>query len=282
MDKNIMDNVKKDKIDVHHRFGEMSELQQAYGLRILGGSSWRTNKDSYYKCPTRYFEFYSISFMYDGDGKFWSEETGEIDIKPPSFVLVSPHVVNRYGGAHGKTYAEDSVIFYGDIADRLLRSGVFKTGVYPTSILRKVPAIVEKSRNPSVQSQLNANMDLQNLIFEIYNESKSVSSKPDVIHRVLAEINANVGKWYQVSELAELAEMSIATFRRKFQQETGMLPKRYIEELKINSAADDLLKLPLKISEIALRYGYFDCYHFSRRFKIIKGCSPEQYRKTYS
>jgi AraC-like DNA-binding protein len=35
------------------------------------------------------------------------------------------------------------------------------------------------------------------------------------------------------------------------------------------------------VVDIASRLGYFDQYHFSRRFKQIKGYSPQIYRKLF-
>ena len=62
---------------------------------------------------------------------------------------------------------------------------------------------------------------------------------------------------------------------------TGMLPKQYIEELKIRLAAALLLDSRLTVTEIAARFGYLDPYHFSRRFKQRVGVSPEKYRNAY-
>lgn len=276
-----MDDVKKRQIHVHRRIGEMSELQKTYGLRVcMVNVGYVSHLDSYYDCRYRKFEFYSISNVWDGGGKFWTEETGEIDVKAPAFVMVAPGVVNRYGGANGLRYAEDALTFYGPVADSLYRLGVFKTGVFPTSILRRIPSILKKFQDPSEQAKINVCMDIQNLLLEIYNERLAEKMDDNVISKILCEIENNIEKWYQVRELAEMADMSISTFRRKFQQKTGVLPKKYIEELKIHRAANDIISSNKKILQIAAKYGYYDSYHFSRRFKTIMGCSPEQYRKT--
>lgn len=277
-----MDDVKNNQILVHRRAGEMSELQKIYGLRISGVSvGYAAGEDSYKNCSFRKFEFYSVSNVWDGGGKFWTEETGEIEVKAPAFVMVAPGVLNRYGGANRKKYVEDAVTFYGPVADSLYNLGVFKTGVFPTSILRRIPSIQEKFQNPSEQSKINVCMELQNLLLEIYNERLAGNVENNVMSKIIRELENNVEKWFQVGELAEMADMSISTFRRRFFQETGVLPKRYIEELKIHHAANDIISSDIKISVAAAKYGYFDPYHFSRRFKKIMGCSPEQYRKTF-
>lgn len=283
MEKNVMNDVKNSQMEIHARVGEMTELQKIYGLRICSISiGYATEKNSYINCKCRKFEFYSISCAWDGGGKFWTEETGEIEVTAPSFVMVAPGVINRYGGANGKSYVEDAITFYGPAADKLHQLGVFKTGVFPSAVLRRLPDIQKNFQNPAHQSQLNALCQLQNLIFEIYNERLNGKIKKNFIGKILQEIEKNIDKWYQVEELAEMAEMSLSTFRRKFLQTTGVLPKRYIEELKIHHAAKDLISSDKKISRIAAYYGYFDPYHFSRRFKKVMGYSPEQYRMTFA
>ena len=232
MDKSVMNNVKKNQIQIHQNFGEMNDLQKKYGLRIISGHlGMRSSIDGYHKYPLRKFEYYSLSYLINGKAKFWTEETGEISFEAPAFIIMPPNVLNCYGGDEGTAFYEDAICFEGVIADNLLKSGVLKTGVFPTQILRKMPQIVELFKQPAEQSQLNANMELQKLIFEIYNERFNKKLLDNPIEKIIAEITSNPDKWFQVSELTELAGMSLSTFRRNFKKHTGVLPKHYIENL---------------------------------------------------
>lgn len=278
-----MDNVKNTQIDIHRRFGEMSELQRNYGLRIISGHlDIISAVNGYHKFTMRKFEYYSLSYLVAGKAKFWTEKTGEISFEAPAFVIMAPNVLNKYGGDKNTQFHEDAVCFEGEVADNLLKSGVLQVGVFPTGIVRKMSRIIELFKRPSEHAQLNANIELQKLIFEIYNERVEKKIPDNPIQRVIKEINENITKWYQISELTELSGMSLSTFRRNFLKETGVLPKRYIEELKLRHAANDLITSNLKISQIANNYGYLDPYHFSRRFKAIIGTSPEKYRSDFS
>ena len=82
-----------------------------------------------------------------------------------------------------------------------------------------------------------------------------------------------------VAELAELCNLSQDQFRRNFLHHTGMLPKSYLEELKLRQSAELLFSTRGTVAEIAARCGYVDPYHFSRRFKRLFGVSPERYRR---
>ena len=69
-----------------------------------------------------------------------------------------------------------------------------------------------------------------------------------------------------------------AVFAKIFKKHTGMLPKEYIEALKLRHAAGVLLSSPASIKDVAAQFGYRDPFHFSRRFKLKFGVSPERYR----
>ena len=61
----------------------------------------------------------------------------------------------------------------------------------------------------------------------------------------------------------------------------GVLPKLYIDKLRLNKAAELLVETNLNIAEIAEMMGYQDPFHFSRRFKAVIGFSPQQYRREF-
>ena len=68
--------------------------------------------------------------------------------------------------------------------------------------------------------------------------------------------------------------------RARFRQVMGKTPNAFLTEVRIHHAAqliDVYRTLPL--SEIAKRSGYTDYAYFSKRFKQVMHCSPQQYRK---
>ena len=106
------------------------------------------------------------------------------------------------------------------------------------------------------------------------------ASMPDAVEQVIAEIKKHPETWWTVEELARQCNWSVSQFRRNFMRHTGMLPKEYIEESKLRHSAELLLSSSLTVREIALRFGYRDPFHFSRRFKHRFGVSPESYRSS--
>ena len=150
MDKNVIDNVKKEQIKIHRITGRMSPLQSTGNLRICAVSTINVSGENDFRnCPLRKFEFYSISHLREGGGMYWSEETGEVELTAPAFIIVPPDILNRYGGANGKKYIEDAVCFYGPLADKLAELGILKPGIFPTSQKRQIPEIQKYFCNPS-------------------------------------------------------------------------------------------------------------------------------------
>ena len=286
MDKNGMMNDKKTNAAVHELpTTGMREIHRQYGLWIIRGSvSGKTQPDSFDRCPERYFQFYSISHMYDGGGRFWLEE-GDVtaEIQPGDCVIVTPRAVHRYGGARGKSYYEDSLNFCGPVADMLLRSGVISNGVFHLGKVRRLISIRDLANDPADSSQIQANIELQKLLVEIYLEkSSSRRAEYPLLDELLNEIREHPEKWWTVREMAEMCNLSIDQLRRVFILRTGVKPKIYVDRLKLNRAAEYLVSSTHPVSEVAERFGYRDQYHFSRRFKAVMGVPPQQYRMSFA
>lgn len=260
------------------------QIHKDYGLWIIGGGGCKTPVDSYYTCPERYFEYYSISHMHDGAGRLWLEPDKEFEIKTGQCVIICPESINRYGGCNGQAYIEDSIRFAGPVANMLRQAGIIKDGVFDMGNARILLPIIKLASDPAVDSQINANITLQKLLVDIYNENRqqNVVQTDFVIDKLIETIKEQINRWWTVSEMADFCNLSDDQFRRLFLKRTGMLPKIYIDRLKIQKAGELLMSNRFKITGIAERLGYVDQYHFSRRFKKITGLSPRRYRQVFT
>lgn len=271
--KNIEINPEK---GIHRVVARMPEFSREYGLWIVsGGIGNVTAPDSFEDIKLRVFDFYSLSQMYGGHGKL--ELNGVVrEVEPGNMVLICPGEYHRYGGSDGNTYMEDSICFCGNIADVLRKKGVIRSGLYRGTPVRVVKQLVEAARDPSFNSGLRAALGLQELLVDLYESSGNTGKPIDVLLETIRK--APPEHWWRVTELAELIGVSTDTLRREFLRATGLLPKAYIEQLKLRQAAEMLLTGKQSISEVAMHFGYRDCYHFSRRFKFVLGLSPANYR----
>lgn len=272
-------------VKVHRMPRGIQTVHRNYGLWILSVGNTRTAVDSYYRISQRYFEFFSISHMYTGKGRLWLHPDREYEVTSGQCIITPPQTVNRYGGVDGDYYEEDSISFTGPVADMLYKTGIIRAGVYELGKARLLLPIQRLVADPAMDSQINANIALQKLLIDIYNENKklktSKSSVASVVEPLLEVIKEQIDRWWTVEEMAEFCGLSKDQFRRVFKKHTGMLPKLYLDRLKLHKAAELLISTDAKIAEIASQLDYQDCYHFSRRFKNIIGFSPRRYRREF-
>jgi transcriptional regulator GlxA family with amidase domain len=84
-----------------------------------------------------------------------------------------------------------------------------------------------------------------------------------------------------VAGLAKHAHMSDRTFVRRFTEETGMAPRRWLTHQRLASAKDLLEDTDLSIEEISAIVGYATATSLRNHLSAQLGVSPAAYRRTY-
>lgn len=84
---------------------------------------------------------------------------------------------------------------------------------------------------------------------------------------------------FSVGDLVKRMNMSETYFRRQFQKYKGVSPKRYVEELRLQSALQLLRSGYYSVTEVADRCGFSDLYYFSAFIKRMTGKSPREIQK---
>lgn len=84
-----------------------------------------------------------------------------------------------------------------------------------------------------------------------------------------------------VRMLVDLSGLSERTFKRRFQQATGMAPLEYVHTLRLEEAKHLLETGDLPIEAVAHEVGYEDAGYFTRLFRRKVGLTPGQYRKRF-
>lgn len=100
--------------------------------------------------------------------------------------------------------------------------------------------------------------------------------------RALARIHEAPEHAWTLDELAREAGLSRAAFARNFNASVGEPPHSYLTRWRMGIATQLLLETDLRLSEIAGRVGYRSEFSFSRAFKLARGVSPVEYRRTAS
>ncbi|KYJ86769.1 AraC family transcriptional regulator [Sulfurovum riftiae] len=90
-------------------------------------------------------------------------------------------------------------------------------------------------------------------------------------------LHANVNERFNSAMLTHELGISQRQLQRLFKERYGISPKRYLLNLRINAVRKELLLADPKsatISDIALKYHFFDLNHFSKAYKMLFGELP--------
>lgn len=98
------------------------------------------------------------------------------------------------------------------------------------------------------------------------------------IQAAMDAICADLRKPLNVSDVAEIAGLSLSRFAHLFRQTVGTPPQRWIELQRLNRACQLLGMTSLSIKEVAAEVGFDDPFYFSARFRRRLGQSPKAFR----
>ena len=97
--------------------------------------------------------------------------------------------------------------------------------------------------------------------------------------RVQEYIEENLDKSVTVRDLSAVLYRTQAHFSRAFKRTFGLSPHAYILRRRIERASQLMLENNTPLSEIALRCGFTDQAHFSKRFRLHTGATPTAWRR---
>jgi AraC-like DNA-binding protein len=92
-------------------------------------------------------------------------------------------------------------------------------------------------------------------------------------------IEANYTFRLSIEEFARIAQRSVATFKREFQEYYHSTPGKWLTQKRLEYAKSLLDTSKKNVTEVADESGFENLTHFSRIFKEKYGLSPNNYRK---
>ncbi|MCB1755473.1 MAG: AraC family transcriptional regulator [Gammaproteobacteria bacterium] len=98
------------------------------------------------------------------------------------------------------------------------------------------------------------------------------------ISRATRWLRENFDEPVRVSELAEMASMSVASFHRHFKSLTQLTPVQFQKQMRLQEARRLLLLEP-DVARVGFQVGYESASQFSRDYRKLFGLSPGQDRK---
>ncbi|MFI1568100.1 GlxA family transcriptional regulator [Streptomyces sp. NPDC020490] len=114
-----------------------------------------------------------------------------------------------------------------------------------------------------------------------YIERPLPRSQGDTVAEVLVWMERHLDEDVTVEQLADRAHMSPRTFARRFQQETGTTPYRWILRQRVLLAQRLLEATDETVDAIAGRTGFGTAAALRHQFTQVLGTTPNAYRRTF-
>ena len=101
----------------------------------------------------------------------------------------------------------------------------------------------------------------------------------DAVTHIKEYIDAHYTEDITLDELAQIIGYSKNYLCRLFREQTGDTINTYLNNVRINAAANLLVETKLDVAEISEMVGYNNVFHFIKTFKKFIGVPPGNYRK---
>ncbi|MCI8852493.1 MAG: AraC family transcriptional regulator [Lachnospiraceae bacterium] len=116
------------------------------------------------------------------------------------------------------------------------------------------------------------------------NQSGIIAQQKEYMEKFLSicdYIEAHCSEDLTLDAVSDLYGFSKFYFSRLFKQFTKVSFYKYVNQKRIAKAAELLIEPKRPITDIALSCGFSSLSSFIRMFKIIKGCTPTEFRNLY-
>ncbi len=218
-------------------------------------------------------EYWLLHYVVSGKGVF--EREGQVNKVREGQIFVIPPYVETYYQADEKEPWE--YIWIGFDSDSFAKN-VFTEHVFTCAgagrIFRdmKKCAGMDNGKSPFLCSKI---WELVSLILD------GAEDQPDHIDKALNYIHADYANGINVASVAERLNLDRTYFSVIFKKRLGVSPIKYLSDLRLEKAAELIVKHGKSPTTAALSVGYPDYCHFSRAFKKTFGKSPKEYVKQY-
>ena len=103
--------------------------------------------------------------------------------------------------------------------------------------------------------------------------------QPDYVQYALDCIHSEYMNGITIEQIAQRLNLDRSYFSTIFKRKTGLSPKQYLKNYRMNIAASLMSEKSTSITVVAHSVGYCDLFTFSKAFKKHYGISPNEYVK---
>jgi AraC-like DNA-binding protein len=234
--------------------------------------------------------FYQLDYFYKGSGKVVIGKSTYL-VTPGDLFIANPG--DRHGFLAAANRPMEGITFkfhltkHGLLFPNLVANLGRLTQTQQAELehyLRR--ACIEANKSPEENRQVAASFfslffHLLPVYLRDYERIAGAHSKLDSVQRVLEYINLHYNQPLTLPDLGRVAGLNPKYLCHRFTVTMGYSPIAGLTRKRMEVAQTLLGRTRLAIHEVAIRTGYPDLFHFSKRFKEIVGISPKNYRQTF-
>ena len=277
------------KLPYHHDW--KPEFETSLGIQVKWFGSWGEDPEWVVE-PSRLGSDL-ICFFYLKEGAVTAEINGvELPMKPGEMVVWRGGEIfsanNQQPGQPQSHLSACLSLSRDDAANVLLQHGYQRhyklkhSQAYEQSFETVLEALKGDSRWRNLHVTTAILGWLANLQEDLCPDPGAAAGNPKTIHHVQTAqewIRQRLGEEVSVADWAESCGLNVDYFSRLFNSHTGMGPKTWLIEARLQRAARMLAYPDRTVEDIAERCGYQCPFHFSRTFKRRFGLPPAAYRR---
>jgi len=247
--------------------------------------------------PDRVMDEYDLLFMQEGEWDILEEEPGDesqvniYHLIPGSVLLLEPgkhhYSIEKCTPMMRNVY----IHFAQEVGDGDTHSG----SDFPKMT---VPKLTQTADNKDIHhgfekvidafwsheddrtKELRSSMYLESLLMKLSDIGKAEGGRADIlVSEIIHRFHCEPERFLSPEELAQNYNVSVRTISGRFKTQTGMSIHQYQLQIKLQMAYDMLPISPGRsLHDIALSYGFYDEFQFSKLFKRRFGISPSERR----
>lgn len=277
------------KLPYHHDW--KPEFETSLGIQVKWFGSWGEDPEWVVE-PSRLGSDL-ICFFYLKEGAVTAEINGvELPMKPGEMVVWRGGDIfsanNQQPGQPQTHLSACLSLSRDDAANVLLQHGYQRhyklkhSQAYEQSFETVLEALKGDSRWRNLHVTTAILGWLANLQEDLCPDPGAAAGNPKTIHHVHTAqewIRQRLGEEVSVADWAGSCGLNVDYFSRLFKSHTGMGPKTWLIEARLQRAARMLAYPDRTVENIAERCGYQCPFHFSRTFKRRFGLPPAAYRR---
>jgi AraC-like DNA-binding protein len=238
--------------------------------------------------PLRVYGSYALVYVTAGRGTYADANGTALKIGAGDVILVFPELPHIYGPCAGETWDEFFVLFSGPAFEAWRRMGLLSLArpvihlPEPGAWRDRLQALALPPGVAGEAARAGQVLDLLRILTElslISSDPPSLASENIWLARACALLAEDIGGNRPLCELVRPLGLPYETFRKKFTHALGQPPARFRAQKRLAAAADLMQFTSLTNAQIAERLGFGDEFHFSKRFKRLRGETPTAFRR---